>query len=151
MPILPLWAFVASYRVNFASLSLSTQFTWTFTNSRQFPVGFTNCSCKCRYNPDLSPSYSVTVLLFHNPDKQTARVKRLRASLLQELPLYRSVQNLPLPVPYLKTQQLNYTEWPKKCIHSLLFNIFGINLNEISISGWECNIMFSQRMAQALL
>ena len=24
---------------------------------------------------------------------------------------------------------------PKKCIHSLLINIFGINLNEISISG----------------
>ena len=44
-----------------------------------------------------------------------------------------------------------YTEWPKKCIHSLLINIFGINLNEISISGWECNIMFSQQMAQALL
>ena len=28
-----------------------------------------------------------------------------------------------------------YTEWPKICIHSLLINIFGINLNEISISG----------------
>ena len=40
---------------------------------------------------------------------------------------------------------------PKKCIHSLLINIFGINLNEISVSGWECNIMFSQQMAQALL
>ena len=40
---------------------------------------------------------------------------------------------------------------PKKCIHSLLINIFGINLNEISISGWECNTMFSQQMAQALL
>jgi len=25
---------------------------------------------------------------------------------------------------------------PKKCIHSLLINIFGINLNEISISEW---------------
>ena len=37
---------------------------------------------------------------------------------------------------------------PKKCIHSLLINIFGINLNEISISGWECNVMFSQQMAQ---
>ena len=36
-----------------------------------------------------------------------------------------------------------YAEWPKKCIHSLLINIFGINLNEISISGWECNIMYS--------
>ena len=54
------------------------------------------------------------------------------------------------------------TEWPKKCIYSLLINIFGINLNEISISVWECNIMFSQdgtgaliifaqQMAQALL
>ena len=40
---------------------------------------------------------------------------------------------------------------PKKCIHSLLINMFGINLNEISISGWECNIKFSQQMAQALL
>ena len=50
---------------------------------------------------------------------------------------------------------------PKKCIHSLLINIFGINLNEISISGWECNvfstngtgalIIFAQQMAQALL
>ena len=28
-----------------------------------------------------------------------------------------------------------HTEWPKKCIHSLLINIFGTNLNEISISG----------------
>jgi hypothetical protein len=40
---------------------------------------------------------------------------------------------------------------PKKCVHSLLINIFGINSNEISISGWECNIMFSQQMTQALL
>ena len=40
---------------------------------------------------------------------------------------------------------------PKKCVHSLLINVFGINLNEISISGWECNIIFSQQMAQALL
>ena len=45
----------------------------------------------------------------------------------------------------------NIQNGPKKCIHSLLINIFGINLNEISISGWECNIMFSQQMAQALL
>ena len=29
---------------------------------------------------------------------------------------------------------------PKKWIHSLLINIFGINLNEISTSGRECNI-----------
>ena len=36
---------------------------------------------------------------------------------------------------------------PKKCIHSLFINIFGINLNGISISGRECNIMFSQQMA----
>ena len=28
-----------------------------------------------------------------------------------------------------------YTEWPKKCVHSLLINMFGINLNDISISG----------------
>ena len=46
---------------------------------------------------------------------------------------------------------LNIQSGPKKCIHSLLINSFGINLNEISISGWECNIMFSQQMAQALL
>ena len=39
----------------------------------------------------------------------------------------------------------------QKNVCSLLINIFGINLNEISISGWECNIMFSQQMAQALL
>ena len=39
----------------------------------------------------------------------------------------------------------------QKCIQFLLINISGINLNEMSISGWECNIMFSQRMAQALL
>ena len=32
----------------------------------------------------------------------------------------------------------------------LLINIFGINLNEISISGWECNIMFSQQMSLSL-
>ena len=30
----------------------------------------------------------------------------------------------------------------KKIIHSLLINIFGINLNEIYISGWECNIIY---------
>ena len=29
----------------------------------------------------------------------------------------------------------NIQSGPKKCIHSLLINIFGINLNEISISG----------------
>ena len=29
----------------------------------------------------------------------------------------------------------NIQSGPKKCIHSLLTNIFGINLNEISISG----------------
>jgi len=34
-----------------------------------------------------------------------------------------------------KTTERRNTEWPKKCIHSLLINIFGINLNEISISG----------------
>ena len=36
---------------------------------------------------------------------------------------------------------------PKKCIHSLLMNIFGINLNEISISGWECNIIYNSRIS----
>ena len=39
------------------------------------------------------------------------------------------------------------TEWPKKCIHSLLINIFGINLNEISISGWEWNIIYNSRIS----
>ena len=34
---------------------------------------------------------------------------------------------------------------PKKCIHSLLINIFAINLNEISISGWECNWIQNSR------
>ena len=38
-----------------------------------------------------------------------------------------------------------YTEWPKKCIRSLLINNFGMNLNEISISGWECNIMYNSK------
>jgi hypothetical protein len=38
---------------------------------------------------------------------------------------------------------------PKKCIHSLLINIFGINLNEISISGWECNISAPAKSACA--
>ena len=37
------------------------------------------------------------------------------------------------------------TEWPKKSIHSLLINIFAINLNEISISGWECNWIQNSR------
>ena len=35
-----------------------------------------------------------------------------------------------LPGPYYV-----YTEWPKKMYTILLINIFGINLNEISISG----------------
>jgi hypothetical protein len=47
--------------------------------------------------------------------------------------------------------QYRYRVAPKKCIHSLLINIFGINLNKISISGGECNIMFSQQMAQQAL
>jgi hypothetical protein len=50
----------------------------------------------------------------------------------------------------LKQREDFNTKKKKKCIHSLLINIFGINLNENSISGWECNIMFSQQMAQAL-
>jgi hypothetical protein len=33
----------------------------------------------------------------------------------------------------------------KKCIRSLLINIFGIKLNEIYISGWECNIIYNSR------
>jgi hypothetical protein len=49
-------------------------------------------------------------------------------------------------------QQVNSVRWcliyrvaQKKCIHSSLINIFGINLNEISISGWECNIIYNSR------
>ena len=53
--------------------------------------------------------------------------------------------------PCISTASRNVQSGPKKCIHSLLITIFGINLNEISISGWECNIIFSQQMAQALL
>jgi len=34
-----------------------------------------------------------------------------------------------------KHAQFEIQSGPKKCIHSLLINIFGINLNEISISG----------------
>ena len=45
-----------------------------------------------------------------------------------------------------KTSRKRIQSGPKKCIHSLRINIFGINLNEISISGWECNIMFSQQI-----
>ena len=41
---------------------------------------------------------------------------------------------------------LIYRVAQKIYIRSLLINIIGINLNEISISGWECNIMFSQQM-----
>ena len=37
------------------------------------------------------------------------------------------------PAVYLYTFQIQ--SGPKKCIHSLLINIFGINLNEISIPG----------------
>jgi hypothetical protein len=33
----------------------------------------------------------------------------------------------------------------QKGIHSLLINVFGINLNEISISGWQCNIIYNSR------
>jgi len=36
---------------------------------------------------------------------------------------------------YTLSRVLYYTEWPKKFIHFLLINIFGINLNEICISG----------------
>ena len=35
----------------------------------------------------------------------------------------------------LSINKQKYRVAPKKCIHSLLINIFGINLNEISISG----------------
>ena len=40
---------------------------------------------------------------------------------------------------------LDIQSGPKKCMHSLLINIFGRNLNEISISGWECNIIYNSR------
>ena len=43
-----------------------------------------------------------------------------------------------------------YTEWPIKMYTLFTHQYLWINLNEISISGWECNIMFSQQMAQAL-
>ena len=36
---------------------------------------------------------------------------------------------------YTHTHTYIYRVAQKKCIHSLLINIFGINLNEISISG----------------
>ena len=36
---------------------------------------------------------------------------------------------------YIHIYIYTHTEWTKKCIHSLLINIFGIYLNEISISG----------------
>ena len=39
---------------------------------------------------------------------------------------------------------------PKICIHSLLINIFGINVNKISISGTGA-LLFSQQMAQAVM
>jgi hypothetical protein len=39
----------------------------------------------------------------------------------------------PIDSPLCRTQKLQ--SGPKKCIHSLVINIFGINLNEISISG----------------
>ena len=34
---------------------------------------------------------------------------------------------------YIYTHTHTHTEWPKKCIHSLLINIFGINVNEMSL------------------
>ena len=37
--------------------------------------------------------------------------------------------------PYLNVSNVIVRSGPKKCIHSLLINIFGINLNEISVSG----------------
>ena len=46
-----------------------------------------------------------------------------------------SLDMLFLEVFYTTLSLNKRTEWPKKCIHSLLINIFGINLNEISISG----------------
>jgi len=39
------------------------------------------------------------------------------------------------PKMLLAGTSLEIQSGPKKCIHSLLINIFGINLNEISISG----------------
>ena len=42
---------------------------------------------------------------------------------------------LPLLYPGEGKKYMYIQSGPKKCIHSLLINIFGINLNEISISG----------------
>ena len=45
-----------------------------------------------------------------------------------------NLRNNPVTNTGISLNNCLYTEWPKKCIHSLLTNIFGINLNEISIS-----------------
>jgi len=46
---------------------------------------------------------------------------------------------------------ITYIKWPKNCIYSLLINNFGINLNEISISGCECNIIHNSRTSIILI
>jgi len=43
--------------------------------------------------------------------------------------------NYGLNVRSKRQKKVNIQSGPKKYIHSLLINIFGINLNEISISG----------------
>ena len=42
-------------------------------------------------------------------------------------------------------KEIHIQSGPKKCIHSLLINIFGINFNKISVSGWEFNIIYNSR------
>jgi len=53
-----------------------------------------------------------------------------RASVTEEVIKYSGFTMPHYIYTYIHTQS-----GPKKCIHSLLINIFGINLNEISISG----------------
>ena len=69
-------------------------------------------------SPSYVPMGSVTLYYISDPRRKNSRFETF------------------LPTPFQTFYDFtNIQRGPKKCIHSLLINTFGINLNEISIPG----------------
>ena len=85
------------------------------------------------------------MLYLHSPPRLQGAVHKQRDSILSNINIkgdeMGGIHSMDGRMDYVifRSLKLMYTSiiqsGPKKCIHSLLINIFGINLNEISISG----------------
>jgi hypothetical protein len=69
----------------------------------------------------------------HEPRRDAVLVRSQPCDTRQHKNLTVSHNESPTQRPTKDTDKIQ--SGPEKCIHSLLINIFGINLNEISISG----------------